>query len=37
MKFRLGEVLHKTLAEIEAMSVSEFHHWVAYFSHRWKK
>jgi hypothetical protein len=29
--------LHKTLAEIEAMTVSEFHHWVAYFGRRWKK
>lgn len=29
-KFRLAEHLHKTVAEIEGMSVSEFHGWIAY-------
>ena len=29
--FGLAERLHKTLAEIEQMSVDEFMEWVAYF------
>lgn len=34
MRFQLAEVLHKTLEEIDAMSVDQFHGWIAYFRHK---
>lgn len=29
--YQLGEALHKSLAEISEMTVSEFHGWLAHF------
>jgi len=30
-RYALAEILHKTLDEIEAMTVEEFNGWIAYF------
>lgn len=29
--YELAEILHKTVAEVGEMSVSEFHGWIAHF------
>lgn len=33
---RIGAELHKSLGEVEAMTVSEFNLWLAYFGPIWK-
>lgn len=35
--YQLAETLHKTLGEIEAMPVSEFHGWIAHFKRKQNK
>lgn len=29
--FALAEVLHKTVAEVEQITIDEWHYWLAYF------
>lgn len=35
--YELAEILHKTVAEVEGMSVSEFNGWVAHFEAKRKR
>ena len=35
--YQLAEALHTTLGEIEAMTVSEFHGWIAHFKRKSSK
>ncbi|WP_342269464.1 hypothetical protein [Rickettsia endosymbiont of Orchestes rusci] len=30
-QFALAELLHKTIMEIQQMTIDEWHHWLAYF------